>query len=143
MQHRVAGGRSTKAEMLIPATLAHAGGRRRRDERSTKAEMLIPATLPVPARPRPTCQTLNEGRDVNPGDTRGVNGYDALPLARSTKAEMLIPATHAHPVGRQRPVLRSTKAEMLIPATRRPRSRTSPRRCALNEGRDVNPGDTI
>ena len=65
-------------------------------------------------------------------------------VVRSTKAERLIPATPRLSV--QSPRIedaRSTKAERLIPATpqRQQRGRL-PRRPSLNEGREVNPGDT-
>ena len=81
--------------------------------------MLSPATptfaSPTPRPPR----TLNEGRDVKPGDTyRGRLGVVYLPAQRSTKAGMLSPATHvAHPRAALGEQLRSTKAGMLSPAT--------------------------
>ena len=80
--------------------------------------MLIPATPPRRPLSGSRYRALNEGRDVNPGDTPERSPHDRL---------------HAG---------RSTKAEMLIPATRRRGSAAGWRRGALNEGRDVNPGDT-
>ena len=60
---------------------------------------------------------LNEGREVNPGDTGLVAERRAGAARRSTKAERLIPATLVAAILVLRHVLRSTKAERLIPAT--------------------------
>ena len=61
---------------------------------------------------------LNEGREINPGDT---------------------PLCVRHAVAR---LVRSTKAGRLTPATRRSAAPRSSRRRPLNEGREINPGDT-
>ena len=114
------GARSTKAERLIPATRGDGAaselvGRRR----STKAERLIPAT---------------------PADGGAVF---AILEGRSTKAERLIPATRASKaLQRGSAIRRSTKAERLIPATPEVPRDERWYHYALNEGREVNPGDT-
>ena len=63
--------RSTKAGMLNPATLPHAHPRHELAAlRSTKAGMLNPATpAKAPTSRRTAAPSLNEGRDVKPGDT--------------------------------------------------------------------------
>ena len=64
-------------------------------------------------------------------------------LRRSTKAGMLNPATPAPAVAAPAAApARSTKAGMLNPATPARRLAAGSARCALNEGRDVKPGDT-
>ena len=101
---------------------------RRTTHRSTKAGAVNPGDTLHPAAPsrtpnsaqrRPGRCPLNEGRGVNPGDTRidtdRVNGHISVAQRRPGREPRRHPAT-------------------------RHRSRTSQR--PLNEGRGVNPGDT-
>ena len=115
--------RSTKAGASTPATRARSGAVfPTREHRSTKAGASTPATPERRTTRRlPITSALNEGRSVNPGDTRIlVDG----PLAGE-----------AH--------LRSTKAGASTPATPLVDGPLASRSAsALNEGRSVNPGDT-
>ena len=165
--------RSTKAGSLSPATHERpAHGVNHHGVRSTKAGSLSPATLhalpfrvpsgsfaqrkpgayprrhaSVRARPRWPWPSLNEGRELIPGDTRlerrvVLNGREALnegrelipgdtgstPAARRRRQRTLNEGRELIP-GDTRPALRpagpgeqrSTKAGSLSPATRRPR----------------------
>ena len=62
-------GHSTKAGRLIPATLEVLQPAAVANQRSTKAGRLIPATRGTGGWRRPSRRPLNEGREVNPGDT--------------------------------------------------------------------------
>ena len=105
--------------------------------------MLSPATHEQGRFPALHAATLNEGRDVKPGDTGAGAGAGAGGAARSTKAGMLSPATREAAATLARPdERRSTKAGMLSPATPGGRNPRTPGRTTLNEGRDVKPGDT-
>ena len=92
----------------------------------------------TPSRPHP----LNEGRGLNPGDTRRV----ATIRYRSPSAQRRPgPQPRRHPGNDLRYgtlLLRSTKAGASTPATPICRSPASATRLALNEGRGLNPGDT-
>ena len=93
------------------------------EARSTKAGSLSPATRRFGCRPRCRCRTLNEGRELIPGDTRRVLPPQPFPCERSTKAGSLSPATHA------RDIAQSTTADH---AQRRPGA--YPRRHGLADG---------
>ena len=112
-------------------------------ERSTKAGASTPATLTEQSRSFLRRSSLNEGRSVNPGDTRRGGGIRCH-QPRSTKAGASTPATR---VGRRHPGhpgRRSTKAGASTPATPPYRTgRVRLRQSTLNEGRSVNPGDTV
>ena len=110
--------------------------------------------------------TLNEGRDVNPGDTRSGSDRTALPpLAqrrpgRESRRHSCFPAPNPRRhTAQRRPGRESrrhsprTAARSMGPATlnegrdvnpgdTRCARRTARRGRTLNEGRDVNPGDT-
>ena len=112
------------------------------EARSTKAEMLIPATRGCTARLGTNCTALNEGRDVNPGDTRPVVPVLDGHRVRSTKAEMLIPATLPAPPDRCCCRWPLNEGRDVNPGDTTRHITRPPWSGALNEGRDVNPGDT-
>ena len=111
--------RSTKAGASTPATprvlLVES---EQRFPRSTKAGASTPATRRLGSYPSSGPPALNEGRGINPGDTRPQAGQNV------------------HSPGR------STKAGASTPATRRRRMAPQHGLCPLNEGRGINPGDT-
>ena len=163
--------RSTKAGASTPATRGAVGDRRGFLPRSTKAGASTPAT-PLRSNfrlaPSWSSATLNEGRSVNPGYTfetdgagrhrrsgalnegRSVNpGYTLRSgfhaprgVPRSTKAGASTPATHSRRGAGRHHRQRSTKAGASTPATRSLMKVRLATRCALNEGRSVNPGYT-
>ena len=61
--------------------------------------------------------TLNEGREINPGDTHFARLGAMCQLVRSTKAGRLTPATQGSIIDAIYDQLRSTKAGRLTPAT--------------------------
>ena len=135
--------RSTKAGSLSPATHDSAARGARGVNRSTKAGSLSPATRASGEMPRcNTARSLNEGRELIPGDTRTRVLPDRRRLARSTKAGSLSPATPDADGAAAVVHARSTKAGSLSPATRPPRSTGLCQRSSLNEGRELIPGDT-
>ena len=73
----------------------------------------------TPSRPRVTVSALNEGRSVNPGDTRRGHDPAALHHERSTKAGASTPATLDLGIAREPLNIRSTKAGASTPATLR------------------------
>ena len=96
------------------------GGSHLSQRRSTKAGASTPATpASLTTTVRLSASALNEGRGINPGDTRRIRSSLRAWQPRSTKAGASTPATRES--SRQRP------------------SRTAH---PLNEGRRINPGDT-
>ena len=135
--------RSTKAGRLTPATRHQRLAEVQVGLRSTKAGRLTPATQTAFQRAGVAARALNEGREINPGDTAASDVLRYRRQGRSTKAGRLTPAT---PDSWHGPLLvrldRSTKAGRLTPATRSRSARRRRSPASLNEGREINPGDT-
>ena len=91
---------------------------------------------------RPEC-SLNEGRDVNPGDTR-----NAWSIPETTKSAQRRPGresrrhrvTRRHAASLEDPL---NEGRDVNPGDTWSRSASRRSAYALNEGRDVNPGDTL
>ena len=110
--------RSTKAEVSPPAT--HIAGRHpeRRQARSTKAEVSPPATRCNRCWQLASVPSLNKGRGITPGYTRGPQLPRAEPVSAQQRPRYH-PRLHIRLLaGSYEGQHRSTKAEVSPPATR-------------------------
>ena len=86
---------------------------------------------------------LNEGRGINPGDTRSTFSYASGARESAQRRPGHQPRRHIIPHRQAlHPRPRSTKAGASTPATPDGTTITSNAATALNEGRGINPGDT-
>ena len=97
--------------------------------------------MPAPP-PKATSITLNEGRELSPGDTPRSISLGPNRGYRSTKAGSLAPATLQRLAHQRGDCARSTKAGSLAPATLDRHRRLRKKGETLNEGRELSPGDT-
>ena len=122
-------------EVLLHSVVIH---------RSTKAGSLSPATRAPCGQGRAACSSLNEGRELIPGDTasRLASAEPATPSLNEGR-ELIPGDTWLRLRGRGAARRRSTKAGSLSPATPRALGARWPPAAPLNEGRELIPGDTV
>ena len=134
--------RSTKVGRLIPTTPS----RSRQASKGWSPLNEGREVNPDDTRPRggPAARdcSLNEGREVNPDDTRTAGPRPARRTALNEGREVNPDDTRDRASMLQMRRRRSTKVGRLIPTTPSPRRSRRSRVRTLNEGREVNPDDT-